>query len=220
MLKKLLWLGSAWLLLTGSVYAADIEEPPATHDWSGAYAGAHLGYGWGSDDTETEFPSEFDHDIDGIIGGLHAGFNFQSDHLVFGLEGDFDLSDIDGEGGCDFDPFRCETDMDWLASLRARLGFASDNILLYATGGVAFSDLEFANDDGLGSSDKQSESAVGFVVGGGAEYAVSEDFSLRAEALYYDFGKTDYEYDNAQGTEFESDLDLVVIRGGLSWYFH
>jgi len=220
MLKKILWIGAAWIALAGSAQAADIEAPIAAYDWSGFYVGAHLGYGWGTDDTETTFPSAFDHSIDGVIGGLHAGYNFQSDSLVFGLEGDIDLSDIDGEGGCDFNPFRCETDMDWLASLRARLGFASDQFLLYATGGVAFTDLEFANDDGLGSSDEQSESAVGFVVGGGAEYAVSDELSLRAEALYYDFGKTDYEYDNAQGAEFESDLDFVVVRGGLSWYFH
>ncbi|NJM82772.1 MAG: hypothetical protein HC844_09940, partial [Tabrizicola sp.] len=56
---------------------------------------------------------------DGVLGGFHLGYNWQKDNVVFGVEGDISLT-----GGLD----------DYLASLRARLGLASNDMLFYVTG--------------------------------------------------------------------------------------
>src|SRR5262245_61326395 len=207
MLRKLLFAGAFSVVSVPAVLAADIEAPPAVIDWSGFYAGAHVGYGdpsfdgvfdSGEDEKENRsFPEDID--ADGILGGVQAGFNVQMDSLVLGAEADFSFTDFSGDtkdGG--FDGLnddqrdRMDTHIDWLASLRARAGFAVDNLLFYATGGVAYTEPEFnfhgSVDDETGSGTVQFD-AWGYVLGGGIEWAAMENTSFRIEGLYYGFDK-------------------------------
>lgn len=123
---------------------------------------------------------------------------------------------------------------EWLGTARLKAGFAQDRFLVYATGGLAFGRVAMrssmqSNDVALvsctrisGSGDcgadgslgseaswAASNSAVrtGFAVGAGLEYAVSKNFSIKAEGLYYDLGRTrltvpgtgSYSYDDFLG---------------------
>ena len=69
-------------------------------------------------------------------------------------------------------------------SIRGRAGFAVDRALFYATGGAAFTSFNYSNSNG----DSSSNARVGYTVGGGIEYAVTNDWSVRAEYRYSAFG--------------------------------
>ena len=112
--------------------------------------------------------------------------------FVLGLEADVDV--LDYRATAPFPTFNG----DLLTSLRnnvegsvrGRLGIAFDRTLIYATGGVAFADYKtqyFAIIPGFGN-EEFSKTQVGWTVGAGLEYAIANNWSLRAEYRYTDFG--------------------------------
>src|SRR5690606_24236959 len=132
-----------------------VEPPPPPFSWTGFYAGVHAGYAWGGQDDnqsnlfEDIVPQAADSfDMDGFLGGVHGGYNWQMDQFVFGVEGDIDYTNIKGSEGYagyvpsmdDYLVGSLELESNWQASLRLRAGYAVDNFLVYATGGVAFAD--------------------------------------------------------------------------------
>lgn len=168
-----------------SVLAADIMPDPA-YDWTGFYSGLHVGYG---DFDGTYFidsgAGNTDINGNGVVGGTLGGYNFQSDSIVFGIESDTTLTDLDDTiagGAIDFD-------VNLESSLRGRLGVAFDRFMPFVTGGVALAHAKSDN-SAVGDSDKNYH--LGFVIGGGLEFAATDHVRLRAEYLYSDFGKETY----------------------------
>ncbi|MGE3223675.1 MAG: outer membrane protein, partial [Parvibaculaceae bacterium] len=149
--------------------AADVLAEPMAHDWSGLYFGAHVGYGEASFDGCVDCGDDLDAgelDLSDFVGGGHLGYNIQMDSLVLGIEADFTWMGFDDTvneagGGSD----RILGDVDYLASIRARAGYAMDEILFYATGGVAFTEAKFKGVQ-HGNFDKAKFIDVGGVVGG------------------------------------------------------
>lgn len=236
----------AWALAIGSVstlgsttasQAADLpvySEPPL-FSWAGLYLGGTVGFTWGDEEdnqsggfptTQTTIvlfsaPGDADaFDVDGFIGGLHAGYNWQADQFVFGVEGDIAFSDL--SGGADYDyigsPGYLSLESDWQASARLRAGYAFDRTLLYVTGGVAFAraELEAASDSGIVESD--SNTHVGWTIGGGIEHAFSDQWLGRIEARYTDFGSETYDL-GTQGSAVKSSWDQTTVTVGLSYKF-
>jgi outer membrane immunogenic protein len=139
---------------------AYVERPPI---WHGLYGGAHLGQADASGD-------------DGLIGGVQLGYNWQASQVVYGVEGDVSLSGSDA--------------IDWLASIRGRLGYLiMPNLLIYGTAGVGF----------VGGDETDS----GFVYGFGVEGMFTDALSARIEYLAF-------EGDSAHGDGVD------VIRAGLN----
>ncbi len=214
MKKLLLGLTSALAItMTGSpVMAADIDFAPI-YDWSGIYVGAFAGLVFvetpylpvGGDDPEFGGAS-------GIFGAL-AGAQWQSDSLVFGVEGDW------GWGfGETAQNILDETDytIDSVATLRARLGFAMDDTMIYATGGVAMADATF---DAYVLNEKDDATHWGWTVGGGMEHAFNESFTGRIEYLYASFGEETY--DLLPAGEVDMDIeDMHIIRAALTYNFN
>jgi outer membrane immunogenic protein len=221
----------------GSYKDTPYEAPAAI--WGGLYVGGHVGGLWndGGDssgskqrkchygDSEVvarqpacENPwystdkikfSEQDDDVS-FIGGIHVGYNWQSDARVFGIEADVSFAD----------------NIDYLASLRARLGYAMDSLLIYATAGVAFAGFDDPTNFSLyGEKDSfGDDSKVGFVVGGGVEYKLSSNLSVGVEGLYYAFGDSDDSkewdaYCKTWKADHSDDNDLFVVRARLSYHF-
>jgi outer membrane immunogenic protein len=151
--------------------------PPIT--WTGFYIGGNVGAIWPSDDVEIL------NDDAALIGGGHIGFNWQTpSSWVIGVEGDVNFAE----------------EIDYLASVRARLGYAIGNTLIYGTGGVAFVGVDnVAFDDNV----------TGYVAGGGIEHKIRSNMSLGLEALYYDF-------DDAGVGALDNELDAVTVRGRLT----
>jgi outer membrane immunogenic protein len=110
--------------------------------------------------------------------------------------------------------------VDMLASIRGRLGFAVDNLLIYATGGVAFADADASTFE-IGDFEANVDfDDIGGVVGGGLEFAVSDHFTIRAEGLFYFFDdQQDFDVDDgAEDGDFATLDDAFVVRAGVSWY--
>jgi outer membrane immunogenic protein len=195
--------------------AAPVYAPPVipVFSWTGFYIGGQVGYGFGRDNTSTSLGgvtfASAGTNTSGIIGGGHVGYNFSTQSLpifggvlgtggVIGIEGDVDGSDARRTGlipaAFGLNPGATATVRNEIqGSIRGRLGFAVDRALFYATGGAAFAEFKHSitNPGGFpffGGTDSFSSTRVGYTVGGGVEYAVTDNWSLRAEYRYSDFG--------------------------------
>jgi outer membrane immunogenic protein len=216
--KKTLLAGvslGAIALATGS-QAADLPTrpaykapalAPAPWSWTGFYVGANIGAVRGqssaSDDPSQPSgifwiggasPGSVSADSTGVIGGLQAGYNWQFANLVLGVEGDISFSSLDrtvpvptAPGGNDSYNSRLSA----LGTVRGRIGWAFDRLLLYGTGGAAFASLKdeyTASPIPLGFTVSPSSGRTGWAAGGGLEYAFTDHWTVRAEYLHVGFG--------------------------------
>jgi outer membrane immunogenic protein len=204
-----------------SASAADLgvraaPPPPPVQSWTGFYLGAHAGAAWqrGTDWTfqdpngviNTANLGQAGNTALGGIGGFQVGYNWQfAPAWVAGIEGDFSwasLSDhrtaqplVFGGALTPNTAVQMSANTQWLASVRAKLGFTGWwNTMFYATGGVAWADIEYAaqesNEPPTFATDFRSNIAfdaikTGWVAGGGAEWMATPNILLRAEYLYY-----------------------------------
>ncbi len=110
-------------------------------------------------------------------------------------------------------------------SIRARGGFAFDRFLVYATGGWAIADVEVSA-IGTGSAFclapcSDSRAVNGWTVGGGAEYALTNNVSLGVEYRYSDFGRESFELGTVNGVGVTTNADLREhqVTGRLNFKF-
>lgn len=172
-----------------------VNQPLNMYSWAGPYLGANVGYAWGDVTNNGASPS-------GPAGGLQAGYNWQSGPLVFGVEGDIQASGAD-------DTFAAwKFSNPWFGTARGRVGYALNNILLYATGGLAFGSLK---GETLGLS--ESHTSLGWTIGLGAEVALSQNWSAKAEYLYVDLSNSTFLTGLQHGYEFG------MLRVGVNYHF-
>jgi outer membrane immunogenic protein len=204
---------SAGVFLTATtVQAADPFVDPA-YDWSGGYLGLQAGYGWGdSIQIDANNVSTGGYDIEGFVGGVTAGWNHQVDNFVVGVETDLSMSSIDGASGAPFAGLYT-TDINWFGTGRLRAGFAVDEVLLYATGGLAFGEIEA---DAPFANVKRDKVNLGWTVGAGAEWAATQNLSLKLEYLFVDLG--DITIPSPVPLTADADENHIV-RMGLNWHF-
>jgi outer membrane immunogenic protein len=138
----------------------------------------------------------------GFTGGVQAGYNWQTGNLVTGLEADFNYFGTKASRSVTVTYPCCaptsytinqEVKTDWLFTARPRLGFTNNNWLWYATAGVAITNLKYNNSftDTFAAAIENgsvSKTKVGWTAGAGAEYALLNSWSVKAEYLYVDFG--------------------------------
>ncbi|HEV2571834.1 outer membrane protein [Methylocella sp. CPCC 101449] len=215
-----LLLGSvaAFALVAGAAQAADLPRraaPPAPiyvapiFTWTGFYVGAQIGGGWGRSEI-----GAISYNANGVVGGLHAGYNMQFGSIVAGVEGDIEATSL--KGSTAFPGVLLKTRAPWQGSVRARVGVAFDRALIYATGGVAIAQLKhdiiippFA----FGTSTTRA----GWTVGAGVEYAINNNWSVRAEYRYTDYGRYNTAFFplGTANTRFKEN----AVRVGLSYRF-
>src|ERR1700733_9406278 len=131
-------------------------------DWAGPYAGIHFGNTW----------SDMRHDhtlgpsgtTNSLMGGGQVGYNWQSDHFVYGAEGDFSKFDIGSKSPS------VVYDEDWGMTFRGRAGYALGRFLPYVTGGLALTD-SFIKVPGVGSD---SNLQPGVAAGAGVDTFLSD----------------------------------------------
>ncbi len=194
-----------------------VKAPVAApaYNWTGFYIGGNAGYGWGdpssfltwnkfASDPAPLTPADYDTHVSGAVAGAQIGYNYQINSFLVGAETDFQYSGIKGSTTTpstylpamnDFARFREDQRIAWFGTLRGRLGvLATPTVLVYATGVLAYGSVEanshfnydtppFAHYDG---STKQTK--AGWTAGGGAEWALGNRWSVKAEYLYYDLG--------------------------------
>jgi outer membrane immunogenic protein len=207
---------------TGSASAADLGAVPygktpayvvPVYDWSGAYIGVNLGYGWGrsSDTSGLGAPALFTDTVrsnmNGIVGGGQIGYNLQMQNWLLGLEADFQ-----GTGQSSNHSFTCPAgvctstllggflpvpgpavsatlrqQLDFFGTVRGRAGLVvTPTVLLYATGGLAYGQVD-SNSTLIGSTRAQNYN-LGWTVGGGIEGSIGGNWTARLDYLYVDLG--------------------------------
>lgn len=230
-MKKLLVAATAlsgFLALTGAAIAADpvIDDP--AYDWTGLYLGVVGGYGWGDFESTstpathelTDFGNPLDNAKGGTLGGT-LGYNYQVNNIVWGVEADASWSNINDDF-VNIEP-EWHTDLNWIATIRPRIGFAFDRWLPYVTGGLAVGGIKldaFDNFGPPGPSTHDSNTHFGWTIGGGVEFAVTDSISIKGEYNYVDFGNEKY---NLTGSPFfgveNMDLQMHMARLGVNWHF-
>lgn len=204
----------------------DYQPAPVVYDsfnWTGFYVGGQVGYAFAGG-TDLIYPEDEDYNYDldprGFLGGVHAGYNHQlANGVVLGVEGDLNWARIDDSGASD-DDYTSDYRIDWTGSVRGRVGYAIDRLMPYLTAGVAFGGFRFTEfDDGVFDSSGR-DNFVGWTVGVGAEYALTNNWSIRTEYRYTDFGSTDFQ-SNYDGGSFDyiADSKTHDIRIGASYKF-
>lgn len=209
------------------------EQDTFEPEWDGAYGGAVLGISKLKTTTtdvkgNSVYPGyKYDFDNSGVVGGLLAGYNWSFDHWVTGVEADFSFGDIQ-TSSMGFDPLQRDQDavskVHWLSTLRARAGYSFGRFLPYLTGGVAYADVTDKNIDyDAGVYDPRDsctnrETRLGWVVGGGAEYQLSEFWMLRFEGMYVDLGEIEMK-SPAGWDVFRQKSTVTTLRFGLIYNF-
>jgi len=244
MRKTLLLASTIVIAAITTASAADLRQPvytkapppaPVLFNWTGFYVGLNAGGKWitNSDETVTAGGTTFtldggNNDSSWIAGG-QIGYNWQApgSQWVFGVEGDVDAQDFNRTRvvGAPIGPFvvgdAFTFESHWQASVRGRIGYAFDRVLLYATGGVAFTQLKgSAALVGLGVV-TDDQTIVGGTVGGGIEWAVWNNISLGVEGRWTFYGDNDFNGGTLVGNVLRDrvNLDTAEVMGKINFRF-
>ncbi len=251
------------------------DAPVAPVNWTGFYAGANIGYAWAESGQSRTLVGDLFKDSGyqgrtdewsisdrGLNGGVQAGYNWQTGGLVFGIEADLNFVKAKPEqsnvltlrSAAGVNPpitvaarDKNKASVDYFATLRGRLGFATNALLIYATGGLAYAkvDHSFSQSFHIANTGtpcvsallsmcmqgSKSSNKAGWVLGGGAEVALSQNWSLKAEYLYTKFGKISSESLGevdagpirvklpSSKVSRSADLELQTVRVGVNYRF-
>jgi outer membrane immunogenic protein len=207
--------------LAGTAAAADLNRPmPAPYykapvvapvfSWTGFYLGLNGGGGFGRSawDSTGSFNTS-----GGLVGGT-IGYNYQIGQAVVGIEGDIDWADINGttNNACGLG---CKTSDSWLSTVRGRLGYAADRFMPYITGGAAFGDVKAATPGFAGANSDRA----GWTLGAGLEFAVAQNWSVKAEYLYVDLGKFNCGISCGAAVTDNVSFTTNLVRAGVNYHF-
>jgi outer membrane immunogenic protein len=230
-------------------------------NWSGFYIGVNAGGAWGREDHTTGFsPSDLAANAgtggnaaaiqaqlsgrsdlnSGFTGGFQAGYNWQwAPNWILGLEGDINYIDLGRHTGTvqivTLPPGTLSTQtarVDWLSTIRGRLGYSFGNWMIYGTGGLAVAQQDSTNTTqaplggGVNAFEVGSKSDVrlGYTVGGGVEYALSRNWTVKGEYLYtsldnFNYVSTSQAENSAAFHTASSGVKFNIARAGLNYKF-
>lgn len=209
-------------LAIASASAADLPAraapPPVItapiFTWTGFYGGVNVGWGWRDDGSESVILNDvapgtlfFDNNDDGgFTGGAQIGYNYQIGSFVIGLETDIQWADTDNNIDVRFVPAGApgtfvpgvfESDApEWWGSVRARAGVAIDRVLIYATGGLAYTDDN-----------------TGWALGGGLEWALPVNW-FGSSAVTFGLEGLWLSFDDDDDDDFDGFVGTFTPAGG------
>jgi opacity protein-like surface antigen len=197
-------------MISGPAMAADMQvkapynaQPPVTYDWSGFYIGAHIGYDWENFNvtgvnTTTGAPiTPVSGSFSNAFAGFQAGYNYMiAPKILLGVEADVSRDNAGAWAlGSNDGAFNSGV-LQWSGTARGRIGYAANNVLLYGTGGFAWSNADFTRvqigvgnpGSPAGTVETASATRVGWTGGGGIEVGVMPNLTVKAEYRYTDYG--------------------------------
>ncbi len=213
-MRKVPLAAAAFAAFAGQALAADLPSqkdapvyvaPPPVFSWTGFYVGANVGGAWGDHNANIAASpiaaaQAINTRLSGVIGGGFAGYNYQINQFVIGVQGDFQGLGASGSTFSSSTDTTSRVQGDWLGAVNGRLGFAIDRALFYAIGGAAFAHGSTTVTAGPALTDllgrfgvaatpvNISHDFTGYDIGGGVEYAISQNWTARVEYRYSDFG--------------------------------
>lgn len=253
--------GSLIFLITTSVFAAKqnhLTFNSPTSPWSGAYIGLFAGPAWGKFNTQVATVADGyltsssvalvnqagkqSFHANGFTTGIEAGYNWQKRGYMMGLTIDgqtMNQSSSANSGAIDYPVppnlafnIGAFANINWLVTIRPRLGITTPHCLVYATGGLALtqinSHLFFTDENETLVSSSTHSVQPGFVVGGGAEFKLTKNINVKAEYLFVHFGDTNatasgnslsIAYPN-QTFKYSTNFETHMLRVGLNYNFN
>ena len=210
--------------------------------WTGFYVGGHAGYGFGNQKWFDNFPVpdgllDADANLRGWLGGLQAGANLQFGRLVVGLEADFSWSRVRSEFSCfPFGDQVCTGESEWFGTVTGRTGVVFGPSLFYVKGGAAWTrekitDLATCSGSqpcfaaGIparpGVEFTGYQNRFGWTAGFGVEYLLANNWSLKAEYNYMDFGRRSITLNALDGDFFTEEVDhrVSLVKVGFNYLF-
>jgi opacity protein-like surface antigen len=260
-------------LITKAPVKAPVTAAAIPVNWTGFYLGGVGGgaFGGHADATFAPVPSPDTTLINpfpgatssarlaGILGGGEIGYNYQMGPWVLGLEGDFVWTNARSSKACGnlvsgpegFLPINilfnatCHDDLDWLATVTGRAGYAWGRALYYLKAGAAWTHEEFSVTCNPGPSNipfplnvgvpgvapgqlcatpggslntiSASDNRVGWTAGFGAEFALTNNWSVKSETNYFGFGTRGLTL--SDGTFVNSKLNFWESKIGVNYRF-
>src|SRR5208282_4353139 len=232
LMKGLLVAGVSLIALANRAHADDLSgsmalkapaAPAPYYDWTGFYVGGHVAYSLGrvNSTLSDPDPTASSNSFGSLYGGVEAGYNYVLPSRMFlGIEADITFPNF-LENGVTFTGATAQgttvTDqIDYIATLRGRFGYAFDHWLIYGTGGFAWSQARFGETPGVaGNEDTVLLTRTGWALGLGAEAAIAPDWTVRIEYLYDRFGTVAGVFPS--GTGYQSVFDIQTLRLGLNY---
>ena len=233
-MMKAFLLSCSALALAGSAMAADLPSrkapvsyiaPPPVFTWTGFYVGLNAGAAFrvGNNNNNNGFFAGNNNggNSTGFVGGGQVGYNWQSGAIVWGLETDAQYRSNIGNGANNgFFNGGNSNNGGFYGTTRGRLGYAfSPMVMAYITGGAAYGNVanNGFNPFGFGfNTNNGSNFRLGWTGGAGVEFAMTPNWSIKAEALYNDLGRSNQNAffgNNTRNT-------FVVARLGVNYKFN
>ncbi len=204
-MRNILFAASALVALSTAAFAADLpsRKAPAyapaavavtpAFSWTGFYVGGFVGGVFAKSNVNIPaYPSTHNYNSRSFAGGLKVGFNYQFGNLVAGLEDSVTFHSNRGQGlsgGAGGEQFRVNHNVS--ADIVGKLGMAFGRTLIYAKGGVAAARLSGINFIPAQPAVYTSR-RIGWTLGAGVDYAVTDNFILGADYSYADYGRKTY----------------------------
>lgn len=234
-------------VFAGAALAADLppvyKAPPpvapiAAYDWSGFYAGVHIGGAWEHRDfsqTTTVGPLVEAGTLtsSSVVGGGQIGYNSAINNILLGFE-----ADVSGTGlNANAQTFNLvgagpgwNEKTDIFGTARGRVGLIADNWLFYGTGGLAWADEQFTRTQliagggspPLGFVVSNNGTRIGWTAGAGIEWGFARNWSAKLEYLYMNLGSSTFSFTVPSGTftVSEGDLTINTVRVGVNYRFN
>jgi opacity protein-like surface antigen len=207
-------------LFIASALAADLptkapvnKTPIAapTYNWSGFYVGANFGGGWTNGSLNIPGNNLYD-GLTEFIGGVQAGYNFQVDHLLFGVEGDVDWASFNHPTLPV--PTLGSVNQHWMSTVAGRVGLVNDRWLVFAKLGGGWVQSN-ATVNVAGPSWSGSNTNGGWLLGGGIEYGFKPHWTVKLEYDYLALSN----WTSATVPAVTLNRDLQMIKAGINYKF-
>jgi outer membrane immunogenic protein len=249
-MRKFLVVAGALTVLTVPALGADLPStkappvalPPPIFSWDGFYAGVQGGGGWSHEsglwgDAMRRGLSPYAINAGSGLAGGYVGYNWQFANLVLGLEGDgngviggprstttvYNALGLNGNP-VGTNPYGIDAQQTWNADIRGRVGLAIDRTLLYVAGGAAFGDVKTSYAGPLNVTANrfltETTQRVGWTIGGGVEYAFTNNILGRIEYRYADLGSKSFtQISSGSGNYDDPRWHSSAVLAGVSYKF-
>jgi len=226
--------------------ATYIPAPAPVYNWGGIYIGINGGGSWVNQAApvntvtttiDPTFPQGFvipgsvSTSSTGFAGGGQIGANFQISQLVLGIEADADYlsnkSTVTGSDPSGTNSNQHVYTLPFFGTVRGRIGFAADRVLLYGTGGLAMGEYQVqrtqltgtAGTAVAGTVENYSDLRLGWTAGAGLEVALAENWTARVEYLYANLETETYSFAVSNRTSAAPTESINLVRAGLNLKF-
>jgi len=233
--------------LSTAAIAADLpsRRAPAPYiapvfTWTGFYVGVNAGYAFNGDSdlkdvnfnnfNNAGFDFARKSDDGSFTGGAQAGYNYQMGSVVFGIEADINYVNLEKkfEAGFNdaFAALHAKSEVEWFGTVRPRLGFVPvDRLLVFVTGGLAYGQVKtsgtYTQANGFFLGGSKDDTRVGWTLGAGLEYAITDNITVKGEYAYVDLGDKTHSVHDSLGNflTVKDETNFHIVRAGVNYKF-